>query len=36
MRIAGHSSISISSRYVHPHADTIDWALAALDGESEP
>jgi integrase len=35
MRIAGHSSISISSRYVHPHADTIDRAFAALSGETE-
>ncbi len=30
MRIAGHSSIAISSRYVHPHPDTIDRAFAAL------
>jgi len=30
MRIAGHSSIAISSRHVHPHADTIDRAFAAL------
>jgi hypothetical protein len=33
MRIAGHSSITISSRYVHPHADTIDRAFAALAGQ---
>jgi integrase len=36
MRIAGHSSISISSRYVHPHEDTIDRAFAALSREPEP
>jgi integrase len=36
MRIAGHSSIAISSRYVHPHADTIDRAFAALTGETVP
>jgi integrase len=36
MRIAGHSSIAISSRYVHPHADTIDRAFAALTGETAP
>lgn len=30
MRIAGHSSIAMSMRYVHPHADTIDRAFAAL------
>jgi integrase len=29
-RIAGHSSIGMSMRYVHPHADTIDRAFAAL------
>ena len=33
MRIASHSSISMSMRYVHPHADTIDRAFAALTGE---
>ena len=33
MRIAGHSSIAMSMRYVHPHADTIDRAFAALTGE---
>ena len=36
MRIAGHSSIAMSMRYVHPHADTIDRAFAALDGQPEP
>ena len=30
MRIAGHSSITISSRYVHPADATIDRAFAAL------
>jgi integrase len=30
MRIAGHSNISMSMRYVHPHADTIDRAFTAL------
>jgi len=33
MRIAGHSSIAMSIQYVHPHADTIDRAFAALTGE---
>jgi integrase len=33
MRIAGHSSIQMSMRYVHPHADTIDRAFAALTGK---
>ena len=33
MRIAGHSSIAMSMRYVHPHADTIDRAFAALTGK---
>ena len=33
MRIAGHSSIAMSMRYVHPHADTIDRAFAALAGK---
>src|SRR6266478_7179983 len=36
MRIAGYSSISISSRSVHPHADTINRAFAALSGEPQP
>jgi hypothetical protein len=35
MRIAGHSSIAMSTRYVHPHADTIDRAFAALTGKPE-
>lgn len=32
MALAGHSSITMSSRYVHPHADTIDRAFAAFAG----
>jgi hypothetical protein len=35
MRLAGHSSITMSMRYVHPHADTIDRAFAALGGQAE-
>jgi len=31
MRIAGHSSISMSMRYVHPAEDTIQRAFAALE-----
>jgi hypothetical protein len=31
-RIAGHSSIAISSRYVHPSEDAIQKALSRLDG----
>ena len=34
MRIAGHSSISMSMRYVHPAEDTIQKAFAALTGET--
>jgi hypothetical protein len=33
MRIAGHSSIAMSMRYVHPHSDTIDRAVSALTGK---
>jgi integrase len=33
MRIAGHSSIQMSARYVHPADDTLDRAYAALTGE---
>jgi len=32
MRIAGHSSIAMSMRYVHPGEDTIQKAFAALEG----
>ncbi len=31
MRIAGHSSITISMRYVHPAEDTVQRAMAALN-----
>ena len=31
MRIAGHSSITISQRYVHPAEDTVQRAMAALN-----
>lgn len=30
-RIAGHSSITITQRYVHPQADAIERAFAQLD-----
>jgi integrase len=33
-RIAGHSSISISSRYVHPSEDTVLTAMANLGGHN--
>jgi integrase len=36
MRIAGHSSITISSRYVHPQEESIQRAFAKLAGESQP
>lgn len=32
MRIAGHSSITISSRYVHPAEDTVLAAVERLGG----
>jgi len=35
MRIAGHSSISMSMRYVHPHAETIDRAFAGLPVQAQ-
>ncbi len=31
-RIAGHSSVSMSSRYVHPSEDAVLAAMARLDG----
>ena len=31
-RIAGHSSIAISARYVHPSEDAVLTAMARLDG----
>jgi integrase len=33
-RIAGHSSIAISSRYVHPSEDTVLTAMSRLDGHN--
>jgi len=33
-RIAGHSSIAISSRYVHPSEDTVLAAISRLDGHN--
>jgi site-specific recombinase XerD len=32
-KIAGHSSISITQRYVHPQADAIERAFAKLPAE---
>jgi hypothetical protein len=32
-RIAGHSSIAITSRYCHPQAEAIDRAFAKLEGK---
>jgi integrase len=34
-RVAGHSNISISQRYVHPSEDAVLNALSRLDGHSE-
>jgi len=31
MRIAGHSSITTSQRYVHPSSETVGLAIARLD-----
>lgn len=37
MRIAGHSSITISSRYIHPQEEAIQRAFANMSsGESQP
>jgi len=36
LRIAGHSSINMSMRYVHPAEDAIQKAFAALTGETIP
>src|SRR5437762_9991995 len=33
-RIAGHSSIAISARYVHPSEDAVLTAMSRLDGHS--
>jgi len=35
-RIAGHSSITITQRYVHPQADAIERAFAKLDSPPPP
>ncbi len=35
-RIAGHSSITITQRYIHPQADAIERAFAPLAAKSEP
>lgn len=31
MRIAGHSSVTISQRYVHPTSETVGFALQRLE-----
>ena len=35
MRIAGHSSVTVSQRYVHPSLDSIETAFAKLDALNE-
>jgi integrase len=35
-RIAGHSSISISQRYVHPQADAIERAFLQIENATLP
>jgi hypothetical protein len=31
MRLAGHSSITISQRYVHPSGETVELAMGRLE-----
>jgi integrase len=35
MRIAGHSSITTSQRYVHPSSETVGLAMARLDAANQ-
>jgi site-specific recombinase XerD len=35
MRIAGHSSVTTSQRYVHPSAETVALAIARLDTSNQ-
>lgn len=36
MRIAGHSTITISQRYVHPSAEAIESAFEKLEAANKP
>jgi hypothetical protein len=36
MRIAGHSSITISQRYVHPSPESVERAFEKLDVSNQP
>ena len=36
MRIAGHSSITISQRYVHPSPESVERAFEKLEGSNRP
>jgi len=36
MRIAGHSSITISQRYVHPSPESVERAFEKLEGSNQP
>jgi integrase len=36
MRIAGHSSITMSARYVHPSGDAVLSAMARLEAQAQP
>jgi integrase len=35
MRIAGHSSVTTSQRYVHPSSETVALAIARLDASNQ-
>jgi len=35
MRIAGHSSVTTSQRYVHPSSETVALAIARLDTSNQ-
>jgi hypothetical protein len=34
MRIAGHSSITVSQRYVHPSSESLERAIEKLEAEN--
>lgn len=35
MRIAGHSSVTTSQRYVQPSSERVAWAIARLDSSNQ-